>query len=189
MFFEIFLATYLAIPGTPTPPESAEVRDCFYNYFLRLNGQVVGEWLSGFERSLAKTMHYFRALHAANMVTKKALNHVVTEQCQLSLMKMEDCALCAGYSAVFSPSCNGLCLNILRGCLLDLSDLVEPILSFSQVFVAMKDHISEFSFFGQVELLESHVFTMIGSTSDYSFRISHEVSYWAIIIISSINDY
>ena len=173
MFFEVYLATYLAVPSTVPLSNSPQIRDCFYKHFMDNVGDLLESWLIGFQRAFIKTMHYLRALRAANLVIKNTQKIVMTEQCKLSLMKMDDCALCAGYQAI--SSCNGLCLNILRGCLLDLSDLVEPITSFSQVLVAMKEHISEFSIFQQTHNLETNVFAMIDLTTVNAAAISISV--------------
>lgn len=185
MYFEVYVSSYLATPGSTRLPESAEAKDCFYNYFIESKGLVVEDWFKGFNRAFMKTMHYFRALRASSMVIEKAVEHVMSGQCKLSLMKMDDCALCAGYSATSLTSCNGLCLNILRGCLLDLSDLVEPITSFSQVLMAMKDHILEFSVYDQIEYVETTVFEFITSVSGLTATISRDVSVllWTYYII------
>ena len=170
MFFDIYIAAYLVVPDNPSLPDSADVRDCFYNYFINGYSENIDIWFGRFQEEFNEAMHYLRAIRAVELVVEGVLNYEVTEQCKISLMKLESCASCAGYESSSMSSCNGLCLNILRGCLLDLSDLVQPIKSFSQVLITMKDHIKlSRSFFNQVDQVQKYVYTFLAPIVSSSF--------------------
>lgn len=172
----MFLASILDNPGAPTFENTAEVRQCFYSYFQREKGSEVHDWLNGFQRAYNLTMRYFRALRVVDRVVEAVVTrHHLSEQCKISLMKMVHCSHCAGYSGT-TQSCNGLCLNTMRGCLLDLGDLVEPIQTFSQALAALKDRALTFNTFHQIDLLNSNVFTLIDSTSGDLFGVLSSVS-------------
>ena len=120
-------------------------------------------------------MRYFRALKAMERVVDGVLSQPgLSEECQVSLMRMTDCARCAGFSDS-AQSCNGLCLNTMRGCLLDLGDLVAPMQEFSEALVMLKNRVLTFSPFVQITLLQSHIFSFISSNNGLFFTIITEV--------------
>lgn len=109
-------------------------------------------------------MRYFRALRVMEKVVDGVMSRQnLTEQCKVSLMRMTECARCAGLTSS-AKSCQGMCLNTLRGCLLDLGDLVEPMQVFSQALVGMKNRVLVFNPFNQITLVQSYVFQLISSS-------------------------
>jgi hypothetical protein len=122
-------------------------------------------------------MRYFRALKAMEKVVDGVRSRQsLSEQCQASLMRMTDCAHCAGFPGS-TQSCKGLCLNTMRGCLMDLGDLVEPVEEFSQALVGLKDSVITRSPFLQVAFLQGHVFRFISDSTNAFYSIIGEVSW------------
>ena len=168
IMFEVYLASFKIRVRTNNLPLSDEgFQNCFYNYFLELHGEDLGNWLGGFQRSYNLTLRYFRALHAMDKVINLIMEYSLSEQCNVALMKMTHCAHCAGHPKSIK-SCNGLCLNTMRGCLAGLLDLVEPIRPFTESLIAMKDKVQTFSPYTQITLLNTYIFSMIDAAGDRS---------------------
>ncbi len=140
VFFEIYLAAYVASPatgGAASLPNTAAFRECFYNFFLDENHKKLDTYYQAFTRSFNRTMHYLRALRTADSVLLEVLGQRFSPQCKDSLMKMTYCSECARYS---SPvPCYDYCMNTMRGCLVNLSDLAGPFHEFADAVVPMKD--------------------------------------------------
>ena len=81
-------------------------------------------------------MRYVRALKMIENVIEGVLDLTLTEQCQSALMKMTYCSLCAGYNGQLLP-CQSLCMNTLRGCLVDYIDLIKPIQETSNALIKL----------------------------------------------------
>ena len=162
LFFDVYLTSYHAIPGTPPIPNTASFRQCFYEVFLDDLEARVEDWFLGFNRSFTQLLRYFRALRVVNHVVRRVQNDQgISEQCQEALLRMTRCDQCAGYPDSTS-SCNGMCMNTLRGCLVDLGDLVEPIQEFSRALVTFKNQVLTVnSFFQQIPLLQSSIAIVI----------------------------
>ena len=129
-------------------------------------------WLNGFQRAYNHSLHYFRALRVVDRVVDAVLALGLSKQCQASLMRMTRCGQCAGISAL---PCNSLCLNTLRGCLVDLGDLVEPIQEFSQALIRMEEQARNYELYDQITLLSSYFFQAVSDTSTDFFTIVAEV--------------
>ena len=138
--FEVFLAAYVVTGtyrGDVDPlPNTDSCRQCFYNFFLDLRGDKITTELNGFLRAYNLTMRYVRALKMIENVIEGILDLPLTDQCQSALMKMTYCSQCAGYNGNLLP-CKGLCMNTLRGCLVDFADLVEPIQEASNALIEL----------------------------------------------------
>ena len=122
--------------NTDSLPNTDSFRQCFYNFFLDLRGEKIATELHGFLRAYNLTMRYTRALKMIENVIEGVLDLPLTEQCQGALMKMTYCSQCAGYNGNLLP-CQGLCMNTLRGCLVDFADLVEPIQELTNALVEL----------------------------------------------------
>ena len=177
MFFDVYLAAYLANPRTPSDiaqNRNPSFRRCFYNYFLESNGGTVAEHIRIFQLAFNNTYRYLRGLKAMERVVGGILQYALSEQCKMSLMRMTHCAQCAGYPNT-TKTCSGFCLNTMRGCLLDLAGLVEPLESFSQALIAMKNRVSRNNPAQAITTIEADVFMMI-STAGASSSITRAVS-------------
>ena len=178
VFFELFLAAYVSNPstgGSRNLPNTEAFRSCFYDYFLELKGDMIANYYRGFTRSYNRTMYYLRAVRTADSILASLLEYQLNKPCRDSLMKMSHCASCSGYND--SARCQGMCLNTLRGCLVDLSDLVAPFREFSDAVVAMKESLeNQYSLWNQLDLLQSNFFRMVSSTFSQASDIAEGVS-------------
>ncbi len=167
MYFKLYLATFLANPEAPSDLQNTgELRQCFYNIFLESKESQIQNWLNGFQRAYTRTLRYFRALRVVDRVVEAVLNFRMSELCQRSLMRMTHCSHCAGY---MDGPCNGMCQNTLRGCLMDLGELAEPMQDFSEALVAMESEARAYNVYNQVTFLSSYFFTLVRETTA-SFR-------------------
>ena len=158
--FEVFLAAYVvtsSFTGSNRPlPNTDAFRHCFYNFFLDLRGDDISTRLHGFLRAYNLTMRYVRALKMIENVIEGVLDLPLTDQCQSALTKMTYCSQCAGYNGDLLP-CHGLCMNSLRGCLVDFADLVEPIREMTEALVELNRVLDNvYNPWDQMTLLNSH---------------------------------
>ena len=167
MSFELFLAAYVvtsSVNGANNAlPNTDAFRSCFYDYFLDLRGDAVYNQLNGLLRAYNLTMRFTRALKMVERVVEGILDLPLTEQCQNALMKMTYCSQCAGYSGSLQP-CQGLCMNSLRGCLLDFADLVEPIKKVTEALVNMNRVLEIHNPWVQITLLNPYFLTTVTET-------------------------
>ena len=103
-------------------------------------------------------------------VIEGILDLPLTEQCQNALMKMTYCSQCAGYDSVELLPCQGLCLNSLRGCLVDFADLEGPIREFTDALTNLNSHLTEpYSPWVQITQLDPYFFGIVTATqTDYA---------------------
>ncbi len=192
IFYEVFLAAYFSSPAISASanqlPDTEAFHECFYHVFLDRKGSDLASQLNGFQRSFNRTMRYLRALRSLDGVILSTVDYLLRPECQASIMKMTHCSSCAGFVA---PTCDGMCLNVMRGCLVDLSDMFESLDNFS---VALLDLHSSFTiqnklhyFWAQLDLLASNFFILIGDTSGEVTSIEQEVSFPCVLIIGVIN--
>ncbi len=175
MFLNLSLFTFIRNPEALGIIVTDEFRQCFYDTILEMRGNQIQTWLNGFQRSYNLTLRYFRALRVVDRVVEAVLQLRLSSECRKSLLRMTHCAHCAGLPGN-SQTCSGLCLNTLRGCLMDLGDLVEPIRDFSRALNAMKNEVTRFNFYNQVSFVSSNIFNLIRSTTSDFRNILTEVS-------------
>ena len=139
-----------------TLPNTHEFRQCMYDFFIDLRGEKIFIELNGFLRAYNLTMRYVRALKMIENVIEGILDLPLTEQCQSALMKMTYCSQCAGYNGQLLP-CQGLCMNTLRGCLVDYVDLIEPIQETSKALVELNRVMErDFNPWNRITILNSY---------------------------------
>ena len=176
LFFKVFLTTFLSNPHTPGDlPNTPQFRSCLNNsIFMQLYDRRVRFNLRMFEQAWNNHLRYFRAIKGLDLVLQGVLNRSqnLDEQCQTAVLKMTGCPRCAGYS---NDACQGLCLNTMRGCLLDRHDFVEPLEMFGQALVAMKNltYSLDLNPYSQFNLLQSRVLSFVyNNQEDFSTILS-----------------
>ena len=179
--YEMFVAAYVVSDSLSTSPSvlpnTEAFRACFFDYFVELQGDAVLTKLNGFLRTYNRTMRYIRALKMIDMVIEGILDLPLTHQCQDALMKMTYCSQCAGYNGDLLP-CKGLCLNSLRGCLIDFADLVVPVREASEALVRLKKELSSTTSsnqWDQITVLSPYFFEIVGTTRDAFTEIKQTV--------------
>ena len=175
--FDVFLAAFLCGDSGPQFVEllkSPLYRSCFYDNFIDLYSSELGLTYNfrHFTYIFNQTMHYLRALYISDHVTESILSHGLTKQCRNAILKMTYCSQCAGYSS--PATCSGLCLNTMRGCLVDLSDLVKPFQKFTQAVIWMKEQLEPIIY--QFTLIHVHFLNVIHFVNIERQAISTEVS-------------
>jgi len=134
----------------------------------------VEEKLNIFMRSFKTLMYYLRGLHAGVVVMQKLMQHSFSQQCRTSLMKLDRCSACAGYASL--RPCKSLCVNLLRGCLVDLADMEQPVLALSQALADMNEYFANVDFHQRLISFEQFIFDFIGSTALKAPSIANDVS-------------
>ena len=169
MSFEVFYAGYhvsAQVNGVLPSSDLESLRSCLFDYFLETRGVSVANRLHVFLRAYSRLMRYVRALKLMDVVIEGVLDLPLTKQCQDALTKMTHCSQCAGYTADLLP-CQGLCHNNLRGCLVDISDLVKPIREFTDAMVTMNNQLNiSYNPWDQITLLRSYFFTVLQGVHD-----------------------
>ena len=154
IYFKMYTAAFFGHPlikTTGPSPSTDAFNQCFYQYFHRENAEVITQHYLAFTRTYNHTMYYLRALRYADLVLEQILDFTLTDQCKNSLMRMSYCAQCAGYDTAYTP-CHGLCMNSLRGCLLELSEIKPAFEQFSATLLRMKEGLeNSFNPFLQIQ--------------------------------------
>ncbi len=166
MIFELFLIVYF--DASDYRPETHEARQCFYDYFHEQQQSQLDESVESLKKAMDSVMRYLRALRVGDRIIDSMLGYRLTVQCEQSLMKMKYCANCAGYSSSLQ-SCDGLCMNTIRGCFVDLLDLVEPIEAYSEALAAMRDRIIRIDPFNAITFINIDIirtFSLLTSSQD-----------------------
>ena len=165
VFFELYLASYVANPNTNanSMPNTPEYRQCFYNYFLDIYGLRVATSYQAFASSFNRTMYYIRALRTADRVIESILRHRTTRGCDMALFKMTHCSQCAGFSELESPICPDYCLNTMRGCLIELASLIEPLKTLTESLLRMREELETnnyYNLWNAINLLDYDFLTL-----------------------------
>ncbi|KAI5101129.1 glypican 5b precursor [Silurus meridionalis] len=127
-FDELFPLVYrhLLNPGLASSTWSAEGTEC-----LRATRQDInpfGPHPQALAHGLARVLGVGRSLMQALTVGVEVLNATETaamaKECGRAIVKMQFCSHCKGLTLI--QPCQGLCLNVMRGCLAGLAELQGP---------------------------------------------------------------
>lgn len=176
--FEVFLASYLTSDYSTESDsrnlvQSRAYRRCFYDYFVELYALELSYSFGHFSRIINQTMRYMRALYVSDHIMETVLSQDLTTSCRNAMLKMTHCAQCASYSS--PDTCGRLCLNTMRGCLVELSDLAEPFRQFAEAVVRMKNMVEPI--IDQLTLLQADFFQVISFAEIQAPTIVNEVSH------------
>ncbi|XP_029606996.1 glypican-5 isoform X1 [Salmo trutta] len=116
----------LVNPGLASAPPSSEHSEC-----LRMTRQDVNPFGSHprvLVEGLTRALSAGRALSQALVIGAEVLNATeragLARECGRALVRMQYCPHCRGLTLI--QPCGGLCLNVMRGCLVGLSELDGP---------------------------------------------------------------
>lgn len=116
----------LVNPGLASAPPSSEHSEC-----LRMTRQDVNPFGSHprvLAEGLTRALSAGRALSQALVIGAEVLNATeragLARECGRALVRMQYCPHCRGLTLI--RPCGGLCLNVMRGCLVGLSELDGP---------------------------------------------------------------
>lgn len=157
-------------------PDTTEFRQCFFNLFHEDNGDQLNQDMNAMYRSFNQTMYYLRALRRLDHVIEATSDYMLSEDCRTAIMKMTHCAGCAGQP---SSPCDTLCLNVIRGCLVDLSDMFGPFEEFSGALIELHRSISQADglhyLWAQMNFLHTYFFRTVSDTLRDAVSIEEKV--------------
>ncbi|CAK8687043.1 unnamed protein product [Clavelina lepadiformis] len=117
-FDEIFLLKFEQHTSQPLNIEQRQcVRRFSFDHYQYLSSVMKKSLLD----SLRKASLFVRALESANNALSISEDALVSEECKRALVKMEYCSHCYGLTLL--KPCQGLCTNIVRGCLVGLTEM------------------------------------------------------------------
>lgn len=178
-FFEIFLAVIEVAPQVETelfPTNDPDFNGCLYSYYLERSSEDIHSRFVALTRSFNRTLYYIRALNTAEDLLNTLVELEYSPQCRQAIMKSTACAQCSGLSASVVP-CEELCLNVLRGCLVDYSDLFKPFSEFMRAAIAMKEYLDHnVNPFSHIDSLITVIIDMISVTAREGSTINDGVS-------------
>ncbi|XP_037106457.1 glypican-5-like isoform X1 [Syngnathus acus] len=129
-FNELFPLVYgrLLNPGMgqPSPPSFSAQEEC-----LRMTRQDVSPFgphppflLASLSRALRAGRTLSRLLRSAGDVVDATEKATLSRECGRGLVRMRYCSHCRGLTLI--RPCSGLCVNVMRGCLVGISELAAP---------------------------------------------------------------
>ena len=159
MLYNVYMSVYFANTGGAV--NTTQFLQCSYEYFVETNAQFVNTSYSGFATSFNKLVLFLRALRVSSVVLESVASTPLTKPCVASLAKIANCSTCLGTSTGAAP-CEGLCENILRGCLVDLAELVGPFQDYLNTMVDFKNNLL-FSYnpWNQIVLVTNTIFKFL----------------------------
>lgn len=176
LFFNLYMAAYRAAAQVSIPPDTPQFRNCSYYYFLQTQGPSIQSYYTIFNRPFEMLMQYLRALKTGDAVLESLwASSTFSRGCNVSLAKMVACSYCVGYGGGAEP-CQGMCLNVFRGCLVDLAGLAAPLGNFVNILVTFSRVLqTDYSPWDQVTLLEIKFFSLINTVRGQWSTINQQV--------------
>ena len=159
MLYNVYMSIYFVNTGGTI--NTTQFLQCSYEYFVETNAQFVNTSLSGFAMSFNKLVLFLRALRVSSVVLESVASTPLTKPCVASLAKISNCSTCLGTSTGAAP-CEGLCENILRGCLVDLAELVGPFQDYLNTVVDFKNNLLlDYNPWNQIVLVTNTIFKFL----------------------------
>ncbi|RWS30717.1 Glypican-5-like protein, partial [Leptotrombidium deliense] len=91
------------------------------------------------EKSFEFAKIVLQSMQVAIEVINRTLNFRISEECTNAFVKLTYCSACSGLHNV--KPCNGMCLNVARGCVAQLAELDRPwnefVIAFEQISTAI----------------------------------------------------
>ena len=183
MFYNMYMSAYFVNTGSRA--NSTQFQQCSYEFFVETNFQLVNTSYANFALSFDRLVLYLRALGASSTVLQSLpTSSASTKPCASALARISNCSTCLGTPGSVAP-CDGLCTNVLRGCLVDLAELVGPFQEYAYALADFKNSLlRDFNPWDQITLLQSTIFRFFTSAraSDFSavssaveVRVCHSV--------------
>ena len=180
MFFEIYMTSFrtllkfagLSVDSLSDPNSTA----CFYQYFIDVHGAAISDNYHRVEQRYNIFLRYLQALATSDQALKSVLNHVLSPECQDSLLRMTHCTQCAGVNNSSILPCKNLCQNVQRGCLVDIYELGDVYKKFYVVLKDAQDVMNEYDPFGVMESLVAQVIIMLDDFAGGHTNVANTVS-------------
>ena len=170
MLYNVYMSVYFVNMGSHL--NSTQFQRCSYEFFVETNSQFVNASYSSFALSLDRLVLYMRALAASSTVLRSLPSGpAFSKPCAAALARISNCSSCLGAPGPENVTCGGLCpcgglcTNVLRGCLVDLAELVGPFQEYVDALASFKDSLlRDYNPWNQITLVQSTVFKLITST-------------------------
>ncbi|KAL5475475.1 hypothetical protein EMCRGX_G025294 [Ephydatia muelleri] len=157
--------------NTGSRANSTQFQQCSYEFFVETHSQLVNTSYTNFALSFDRLVLYLRALGASSTVLRSLPSSPAsTKPCASALARISNCSTCLGTPGSVAP-CDGLCTNMLRGCLVDLAELVGPFQEYVNALADFKNSLlRDYNPWDQITLLQSTIFRFLTSAraSDFS---------------------
>ena len=95
--------------------------ECYRNVSVHILSDTYERIFSRLERQVYNLDLIFRAMQMTEVVLESLKQHRISSVCTKPLIQLQSCAKCTGYHT-FKP-CLFYCMNVLRGCFADVSDI------------------------------------------------------------------
>lgn len=165
VFFEVYLRIFKSVLERKSGennvvPNTGSFRQCFYdNFFLRDNQNELNMRFRVFNPRMNFFFRFLLALKTSDSVLTKTLNHVLSSTCGDALLRLTHCRECSGISGSLPP-CAPFCHNVLRGCLVDLTEVGDVLSELATAMQAMRTKLKKFDPFAAFDLLPTIVLTV-----------------------------
>ena len=173
VFFEIYLRSFkLSIEITPgnTVPNTLAFRQCFYlNLFFPENRERLNQRYRILLPRLNLLLRYLLALKTSDSVLERIMDHMLSPECGDALLRLTHCKECSGTTSS-SSSCTPFCQNVLRGCLVDLTEVGDVLQEFATQMDATKRKLNIDNPFQAIDLLSTTVLDVVDSGRNIAFR-------------------
>ena len=122
-------------------PNTQSFRDCLKNNFSDPETKdILDRTIRRLEPRINYLFRFLLAIKTSDSVLDTIKNHVLSPECGDALLRLTHCKECSGISSS-SPPCTPFCQNVLRGCLVDLTEVGEVLQEFATAVQAMRNKL------------------------------------------------
>ena len=164
MLYNVYMSVYFFVVDGQI--NSTQFQQCSYKYFTEMRSEFVNESYIGIALTFPKLVLYLHALGVSSTVLRSLPSSPPSKPCVSALARISNCSSCLGVPGSVEP-CNGLCINVLRGCLVDLAELVGPFQEYVNTLVAFTNNLN---FYNPWNAIADVANTMIWLFSTFSTR-------------------
>lgn len=180
VYFEAYLAGFKSVlqheSKSTDPLSDPKFRACFYDYFTEIHGATIADQYHNVKQRYNMFLRYLQALDTSDQALKTVLNHVLSPECQDSLLRMTHCAQCAGVSDSSILPCKNLCQNVQRGCLVDIYELGYTYKKLYNSLKAAKDVLNQYDPFGAMQTITAEILKILDDFEDGYEAVATSVS-------------
>ena len=169
MLYNVYMSVYFYFANTRGQINSTQFQQCSYEFFVEIYSQFVNYYYTHLAISLDRLVLYLRALGVSSTVLRSLLSSTPSKPCVSALARISNCSSCLDVPGSVEP-CNGLCINVLRGCLVDLAELVGPFQEYVNTLVAFTNNLlQDYNPWKQITLVQSTIlrFLTLARTIDF----------------------
>ena len=125
-----------------TVPDTTTFRNCLKTnfYFVSNTREDVNQRIRTLEPRMNLLLRFLLALETSDSVLERIMDHVLSPECGDALLRLTHCKECSGTTSS-SSSCTPFCQNVLRGCLVDLTEVGDVLQEFATQMDALQNKI------------------------------------------------